>query len=106
MEGEGLEKGWGKLADGAIPGAKEINCAILPRTNQGRGVFDRLPECGFGHPHKTHGPNGRIVNRGIEEYTPEFLEHPQLFVGRAGDSLAPVLQFLACRTRVVPEALI
>src|SRR5262249_51615549 len=106
MKGQGLQKGWGKLANCAVPRAKEINRTILPRANQGRGLLHCLPEGSFGYPRKTHGPDGRIVDRGIEEHAPEFPEHAQLLVGRAGDGLAPVLEFLPCRTCVVPEALI
>ena len=106
MERKRLHKSRGKLADRAVPGAKEINRAILTRANQARRVCHRLAEGDFGHPRKTHRPDGRIVNRGIQEHAPQGLEHAQLLVGRAGDGLAPFLQFLPCGTRVVPEALI
>jgi hypothetical protein len=41
MEGERLQKGWGKLPDGAIARAKEVNGIIMAWSNQPLRLFDR-----------------------------------------------------------------
>ena len=53
MEGEGLEQGRRKLADGAIPCAKEIDRLVLTLSNQSSRFFYGGPEGGFGDPRKT-----------------------------------------------------
>ena len=102
MEGEGLQKGRRKLPDGAIAGAKEVNRLVLARPNQSRRLFHGRPEDGFGDPRKTDGPDGRIVDRGVEEHLAQRAKHPELLIRRARHGLAQLLEFLPGGAVVLP----
>ena len=102
VQGEGLEKRRRKLPDDTVARAKEINRAIMPRANQARSFFHSRPHDGFGDPRKTHCPHGRIVDGGVEQHLAQCTKDAELLIGRAGDRLAQVLEFLLGGTIVFP----
>ena len=85
MEGERLQKRRRKLAEVAIARAKEVDGVIMARPNQPRGLFHGRPEGGFRDARKTDRPDGRIVDRRVEQHLPERPEEQQLLIRRAGD---------------------
>ena len=88
VQGEGLEKGRCKLPDGAIAAPKKVDGVIMAWPNQPGRLFDGCAEDRLRDTRKTDGPDGGIVNRGVEEHLSQFAEEPELLVGRAGDGLA------------------
>jgi hypothetical protein len=106
MEGQYLQEGRRKLPDGTVPRAKEINRAIMARANQARGVFHGRPHNSFEDSRKTHRSDGRVVDGGVGQHLSQCTKDAEFLVGRAGDRLAQLLEFLLSSTVVFPEALI
>ena len=74
----------------------------MRRANQARRFFDGRPEGGFGHPRKTDGPDGRIVDRAVKEHLAQRPKHPQLLIRRARHGLAQLFELPAGGAVVLP----